>query len=612
MSEEWFAVLPDSDAALAAERMLRPLTSSVVDHASGRPWLMGHWRTGTVLVAEAGASKVAVVGQCPTTATTLRTALGKIRSVDEAETVTDKVPGCFTLVASVDGRVRVQGTLAAVRRVFRARIGDAVVAADRAEVLAHLVSDGWDEAWVALRLTLLAQPYPFQETTPWRAVRAVPADHWLRLDPDGTAVERRRWTPPEAVLPLREGAVVLREALLSAVEARTSTHRTVSTDLSGGMDSTSVAFLATRSPVELVTYRWAEHDSGNDDAEYAQRAATALPHARHQVDSLQDVAPMFGGLAPGGTADREEPFAWVRSRARIEHVARSMARAGSLMHLTGHGGDELFRPGYRRLHDLVRHSCTEGVRQTRAYRAMAHWPLPALFRELTDSSGPARELARAARSLEKQPPAPHEPYLGWGVAPLRMPPWATRHALAATRDLLRRTATGPVTPLAPTRGQHEALLLARIAGVNVAQADRISTAHGVHLAAPYLDDAVLHAALAVRLQERDTPWHFKPLLATAMRGLVPGPLLDRTTKGNFNADFYVGLRRHRADMVALFDDSELARHELIDPAVVRRVLLQPHPTTTLLARMDGTFATEMWLRAIRAPRAGPMAPPATT
>ncbi|MEU6631689.1 asparagine synthase-related protein [Streptomyces parvus] len=605
MGEEWFAVLPDSDSGLAAEHALRPLASTVIEHASGRPWLMGWWRAGTFTVARAGAAKVAVAGQCPATATRLRAALSRIDSVDEAEAATNKVPGCFHLLASVGGRVRVQGTLAGVRRVFRAQVGDAVIAADRAELLAHLISAGWDEAWVALRLTLLAQPYPFQETTPWRGVHAVPADHWLRLDPDGTATEHRRWTPPPAVLPLSEGAASVREALASAVEARTQTHRTVSTDLSGGMDSSSVAFLAARGPGELVTYRWAEHDAGNDDAHYAERAAAALRSARHVVDPVQEVAPMFGGLAPGGTADREEPFAWVRSRARIEHVAKSMTEAGSCLHLTGHGGDELFRPGYRRLHDMVRHSSAEGVRQARAYRALARWPMLALLRELADNRSPARELVDASRSLEKPPASPQAPYMGWAVAPIRMPPWATAEAAAAARDLLRHAAAGPIKPLAQTRGQHETLLLSRIAGVNVAQADRISVAQGVCLAAPYLDDAVLHAALAVRLEERDTPWRFKPLLAAAMRGHVPDLLLERTSKGDFSADYYVGLRRHRTDLIRLFEDSELVRHGLIEASSIRKILLSPHPTTAVLARMDGTLACEMWLRTIRSPRPRP-------
>ncbi|TGA90924.1 DoxX family protein, partial [Streptomyces palmae] len=46
-----------------------------------------------------------------------------------------------------------------------------------------------------------------------------------------------------------------------------------------GMGFTPLAFLAAAEPVDLVTYRWAERDTGNDDARYARLAAARLPRA---------------------------------------------------------------------------------------------------------------------------------------------------------------------------------------------------------------------------------------------------------------------------------------------------------------------------------------------
>ncbi|MEZ0089715.1 asparagine synthase-related protein [Streptacidiphilus sp. EB129] len=597
MAEEWFVVFPDSDAGRAAARGLRPSARQTVDHVSGRPWLLGRWPPGDLTVATAGTVRMALLGTGPTEAS-LATRVGRVRSVDDADAAVAGAAGCFHLLVSAGGRVRAQGTLASVRRVFHARYRGVEIAADSAYTLARLIGADWDRAWLALRLSLTTAPFPFHESSPWRGVRAVPGGHWLALEPDGTAAVRPHWTAPEPALPLAEGAVAVRQALTAAVDVRTADGGTVSSDLSGGMDSTSLAFLAARGPARLVTYRWAEHDSGNDDARYAPLAAARLPQTLHIVHPPQDVAPMFGDLAPDASpADPDEPFAFARNRQRIAHVARAMAAEGSRLHLAGHGGDELFRIGPGYLYDLFRERPLAGLRHVRDHRVQGRWSTVSLLKALADRQSPARELAARASALTAPVPRPRDVEFGW-THPHRMPGWTTSDAAAAARDLLTEAARGTVEPLAPQRAQHAVLLALRSGGVALRQADRISAGYGVRLAVPYLDDQVVGAAMAVRLADRNSPYRFKPLLGAAMRGIVPDPLLDRTTKGEFSADFYVGLRRHRRDLLALFDEPLLARHGLVDAAAVREVLLRPHKNTTELVRLDATLACEMWLRAV--------------
>ncbi|MET9292367.1 asparagine synthase-related protein [Streptomyces sp. NPDC003077] len=605
-SGEWFVVLADGEASFAAARALRPFASRVIRHASGRPWLMGRWPDRAMTFARAGDARVVVAGDCPANPLYLRERLTQVRTVAEAEKVVEGMPGSYHLVASAGGRVRVQGTLAAVRRVFRARAGGAVVASDRAEILARLTEADWDPQWLALRLTGVAMPFPLHETVPWRGVRAVPADHWLELGADGQATERLRWRAPEAELSLPRGALVVRQALAAAVSARTAGVDTVSADLSGGMDSSSLAFLAARGPARVVTYRWAERDPADADARYAKLAAGRLPRARHVVDPADGPA-LCAGLGPKAAGDGEagEPFGWVCSQGRIEHTARTMAGAGSRLHLTGHGGDELFRPGgHTHLHDLLRRRPLTALRQAWDYRIAARCSWMAALRALADRRTPADELAERVRHLTD----PLSGLLtgmavGW-TAPLRMPLWATGEAVSAARALLTRAAAQAVPPLADWREQHEILLLARSTGVVIGQADRVSQAAGTRLAAPFLDDQVLEAALSVRPDERNRPSRYKPLLAEAMRGVVPRPLLDRGTKGEFGADFYQGLQRHRRELLDLMEDSRLAHHGLIDEGLLRRMLVRPDPTGAVSASLDATVACEVWLRAAEASAGG--------
>ncbi|CAM5718928.1 hypothetical protein SCALM49S_07184 [Streptomyces californicus] len=72
----------------------------------------------------------------------------------------------------------------------------------------------------------------------------------------------------------------------------------------------------------------------------------------------------------------------------------------------------------------------------------------------------------------------------------------------------------------------------------------IGTTIGLPVAAPFYDDRVLEATLAVRLPDRISPWRYKPLLVEAMRGVVPDALLARTTKDRMSSDEHQGLREH--------------------------------------------------------------------
>lgn len=195
------------------------------------------------------------------------------------------------------------------------------------------------------------------------------------------------------------------------------------------------------------------------------------------------------------------------------------------------------------------------------------------------------------------------PNLGWGPA-LRLPPWATPQAADAARTLLHEAAAG-AQPLAPTRGQHATLEHLRGVGYFTRHVAGMMARAGLPLAAPFLDDRVVEACLAVRLHERTTPWRFKPLIVEAMRDLVPASVLQRTTKGDFSVDWHAGLRRARPHLAALLDDPVLGRLGLIDVDALRRVCLGLYPHTLDPQALDRTLACEAWLRTLT------LIPPAT-
>ncbi|WP_037686039.1 asparagine synthase-related protein [Streptomyces aureocirculatus] len=620
--DAWFAVLPDGEAGAAAARLLRPWATETVDHHSGRPWLLGSWPAGRVTVGRAGARRVAVIGRCPVTADELCTRAGQLRDVQDSggmEGIAAGLTGSFHLLASIDGTVRARGSASGVRRLFHTRVAGTTVAADRSDRLAALTGAAPDERVLAAHLLSSPLPYPLDDLCVWQGVRALPTYDCLLLDADGRARTRPWWAPPEPQLPRREGVPAVRAALTAAVGSCTAGGGTVSADLSGGMDSTSLCFLAareqerTRQPgAKLVTLRWQSLDPENDDATWAARAVAHLPGIEHVVPAPEQWPSWYDDLTTltGDAAPTDEPGPWVRDGARMAALCRLMTGRGSRLHLMGGGADELFGTFPAHLHDLARRRPLAAYTRIRTHRASQHWPLGQLLRQLADRSTYGQWLTAWARGLTTAPRPSvaltrGAPSTAWG-ADLRMPPWATRDAAEAVRSLLLEAAA-TAGPLAAERGQHLALACVRTGGRGLRQLDQVTSASGLGQAGPYLDDHVIEAALAVRVAERGTPVLYKPVLAEAVRGTVPEDVLCRRTKGEYSTDFHAALRRNRGPLVEFFDGSLLAAAGLIDDAALRASLLGVHPGPDGLRSLSSSLGSEIWLRA----RAAHPRPPST-
>jgi asparagine synthase (glutamine-hydrolysing) len=244
---------------------------------------MGHWSVGEAMVAQAGEARLALIGCSSATGKLLLREAERLRDLVELDRLAGALAGSFHLVASLGGRVRVQGSASGLRLVFHACLDGVTVATDRADLLAEVCGAGLDEQQVAVRLLGPFPPHPLSLTSLWRSIHTVAPGSYLALEPDGRAHESNWWTPPQPERPLAAGAEPLRDALDAAVQARTRAGGTISCDLSGGMDSTSISFLAARGPAKLIVSTALSRDPADDDAYWADLAAARMPAVEHAV-----------------------------------------------------------------------------------------------------------------------------------------------------------------------------------------------------------------------------------------------------------------------------------------------------------------------------------------
>lgn len=92
-------------------KTLQSVATRRLSHPSGRPWILGRWIDGAVCTSEAGPATVAVVGNHDATPDKLAAEATRMRRLSDVDRLMGSMTGMYHLVASVNGRVRVQGNV---------------------------------------------------------------------------------------------------------------------------------------------------------------------------------------------------------------------------------------------------------------------------------------------------------------------------------------------------------------------------------------------------------------------------------------------------------------------------------------------------------------------
>ncbi|HZZ84837.1 MAG TPA: asparagine synthase (glutamine-hydrolyzing) [Anaeromyxobacteraceae bacterium] len=427
----------------------------------------------------------------------------------------------------------------------------------------------------------LAAEYVPQPRSIWRAVFKLPAAHLAVLDAGGFRL-RRYWELPlegsaapgaEAVPgSLDEAARGLVERLEGAVARRLVADVPVGVFLSGGVDSTAIAALATRHAKPVATFSIGFEEASFDESRWARLAAGRLGTEHHE-ERLSATASL--DLLPAAVEQLDEPFAdpsvlptLLLSRFVRKHVTVALA---------GDGGDELFA-GYD---TFLAH---------RPAALAARLPSP-LLSAVSRAAGllPASDrnmsfdfrLKQFLRGVSAEPSLRHQAWIG---------AFAPSELAAVLRPELRPLAT-PEVAWAPVReaSARDAARGVRQGSVDQAlrfflshylegdilvKADRASMAASLEARAPFLDVEVVEYAARLPASMKLGWKSTKVILKHGLRGVVPEEILSRPKKG-FGIPVAAWIR---GPLRPLFEDL------FSDGSLSASGVFEPGPTRALLAR----------------------------
>jgi asparagine synthase (glutamine-hydrolysing) len=514
-------------------------------------------------------------------------------------------PGAYSAVVLCRGDVTAYGDLSDQFPLYYSQRGAQILIAADPGALAAAHGRAPDPLAAAMHIACPAVLPLWQGRSPYAGVSRLPGGAVLRARPGSVRVQPAAAPLAVAGRSLAEGGALLREALVHAVDAR-SAGRQVSADFSGGLDSTSVAFLAAasaRPPVTAVAYHQPLAPAG--DLPYATRYAALDERLLLTVVAGSERTLPFAGPASPGAASEPHP-GWLaagRSLARLTAARES----GASLHLTGEGGDAILLPAPSYLATLVRRGKPLTLlRHAGAYARLRQAAPAALAGQAVRLAGTTAQRALSGLAGELAGSAPlsgrWSDFIGWWPPAGAAASWLT----GPVRRQLAEAAADPATARALPPGVSPADLAAltdvRRSGDAQRQLRELAAPLGLDVHAPFLDSAVIRAALSVPAVVRASPWTYKPLLGAALGGLLPAEILGRSSKGNYSAEQYAGARAALPALRAQLCDSRLAALGVIEPGQVRAVLDRMAAGLAVpLGPLNMLLATESWLRGTEEP-----------
>ncbi|HJU89124.1 MAG TPA: asparagine synthase-related protein, partial [Gemmatimonadaceae bacterium] len=467
-----------------------------------------------------------------------------------------------------------------IRTLFHRAADDGLVLSSRASLLA----DEWkfDLGYLADFLVAGSDP---SEPTPYAGVSSVPSGallevrrgrrclttYWSPSMFDATAYEPEPDDPVELVSRFRT-------VFLEGVEARATDQCPVWSQLSGGLDSSSVVsavtHLAREGRVAPIAGTVTFVDTvADDERPFSGAVVEKCGVPNHQLTDFwmwQD-----DGLAPPRT---EAPVETYPFYARDRRACDIIAAGGARVLLTGQGGDQyLSGPPFHIADRIARHD------YARAAKLALDWAIDGRvsFWNVIAKYGLAPLL-----------PAPVRTRLA--ASHFRTPPWIrprfAREMTVARRHGYNRMLAGP-------RGRKFAALLA----YETAHFGRYSDVTLYHerfeLRHPFLYRPLVELALGLPISLRARPGQQKWILRQAMRGILPERVCHRRAKGTVDGRMVWSLAREKALVDWLLHDPILADLGCIEPAPLRATALDAaRGALGHIVPLIAALSLETWLR----------------
>lgn len=429
-----------------------------------------------------------------------------------------------------------------------------------------------DEAYIAGWLS----SYPATHRTPYIEIHAVPPASFIRFTPKGHTIQQYwEFDGTKRIFYRTDGEYEehFRALFEQSVRRRLRSNAPILAELSGGMDSSAIVSMAdrvTEGLVDTVSYY------NNNEPNWDERPWFSKVEERRGKTGLHIDASTLSC-----NSGDDEVTLWPGSSGSVSKIAAWMSQHGHRILLSGIGGDE-FLGGVPtpvpELEDLLtRGRFMAFVNQLKIWALVQRRPwiyllrdaamgfLPSMLRTLPEYKRPASWLDR--RFVERHKGIlNNEPRLKlFGDLP------SFQENINALDRLRRQLAATELCGQYPCEKRY-----------------------------PYLDRDLLEFLFAIPREQLVRPSERRSLMRRALRGIVPGEILDRKRKAYVTRSPLASIRRQQERLAASCDDLVVGSLGIVVSDLFFQALEDAHQgKQTPIVPLLRTLALERWLRALR-------------
>lgn len=447
---------------------------------------------------------------------------------------------------------------------------------------------------------LVSRPVP---RSPFRGVAQLAGGHALVVDAAGAAVTRYWAFDPDATVRYATDAEYeehFAELFREAVACRMQADSTVFSELSGGVDSSSIVCVGDRlvnegsvRAKELRTVSFVFDGAGSsDERPYLEQVEAQVGRRGVHISDTECrlLEPLPAGFAP------DLPTSQIAFLSRQDRVTREMLAAGSRVLLCGIGGDQLFwsqPPAALPLADLAaRGRFFELVRQTPEWAHSLRWPMA----KTLWVGGVWPLVPQRVRAMTQR----DEPLGEWLDAGF------VRRMGMRERFLGMPDDVGFALP----SGRQQYGLIRR--SMRVHTLEWCSSEAYVDIRYPYLDRRLTEFALALPLEQKVRPGESRSIVRRGFAGVIPEEIRQRRSKSGPAEAFLRAVIREWHWISKLLPDLRVAEHGFIDGGAFATALNRArHGLVSNQVQLLSALSLELWLRSLETDEAAPRAPGAS-
>ncbi|MBE9162969.1 albusnodin/ikarugamycin family macrolactam cyclase [Tychonema sp. LEGE 06208] len=588
------------DVALA---FAKPCNSQIIWKDKSYLFLCGSWKKTDYFYLSQGEVELAIIGRLLIHSEPLFDQINlAVRTKDYR--ILMKLPGNYNLIVKDGNQNYIFTDRASLKPIFYTVKNSSIVYSSHCVAIKELIDAKVNLSWLAAWLMYPGMIGIDKNSSPFCNIQIVPPGHYLQVSP-GKVVCEPYWTEPTELKDRLEAAEQLREQLIAAVERRVDLYDIVTSDLSGGMDSTSLSLIAAKTLAnqgrKLHTITFASSSVTElEDLKYAQQAASFYPNISSVVLDSNKFPMAYSNLDEMPMTDEPAPVA--TTLGRFLYGLEVVKSKGSQLHLSGDGGDAVLLAPYSYLADLVQNAHLGTlIRHSFGWAKVKNISPIALISNSVKlaTTSYRRWLLQQTKKLKSGQISYEQiqKIIAWSSPP-SCASWYTQKTTELVIQQLQQYMAD-AKPFSNQPGQHGAIESIYAMGRSCRILQQVAEIYGVNLDVPYLDSLVVDACLCARTEEKTTPFMFKPLLHAAFRYDLPEIILNRTTKGDYTRDMFDGIRQNQTQVNELLQSSCLADLGLIDLEKFRIAIENFSMGFNIgLCQFEITLEVEFWLRSV--------------